>query len=53
MRLTVRLFGHEVLDISTEGDDDGPFRGDCTTQPIGFVARMDVPHEVEVPDRDW
>lgn len=55
MRLTIRLLGLDLLDVEVtttdDSNDDGP--GDCTTQPIGFTAHMERPHEVETPDRDW
>lgn len=52
MRLTIRLLGTEVLHVTTDCDEDNA-PGDCTTYPIGFVARMEKPHEVDTPDRDW
>lgn len=39
VRFTVWLFGHEVVSLSTEVHDTEA--GDCTTQPVGFVAVSD------------
>lgn len=55
MRLTVRLLGLDLLDVelSTDEPSPAPDGGDITSYPMGFVARMDRPHEAETPDRDW
>lgn len=37
MRLTLSLFGHEIIAISTDTDVEYEEPGDCTTQPIGFA----------------
>lgn len=57
MRLTIRILGIELIDLEITQPDAGPSPtqdpGDCTTYPVGFVARMDRPHEMDTPDRDW
>ena len=58
MRLSIRLLGLDLLDVELSTDasspapDDTPRddRGDCTTYPVGFVSRMDKPHEVDLPE---
>ena len=52
MRLTIRILGTEVLHITTEPDPTETGPGDCTTYPVGFVSRMPVPQDVELPDRE-
>lgn len=58
MQLTIRLLGAEVLHISTDAEpEDDCSRdlsgGTTSAMPMGLVAHMDKPHEVDVPDRDW
>lgn len=60
MRLTIRAFGHDLLDIeiTTANDAGSPApttqdHGDSTSYPISFTAHMDRPHEMTTPDRDW
>lgn len=55
LRLTIRLLGTEVLHLSTDPDEQQTIGldGDSTSYPMGFVARMERPHESETPDRDW
>lgn len=56
--LALHLFGHEVIVLQighpshdTDHEDESP--GDCTTYPVGFTARPELPDEVGLPDRDW
>lgn len=57
MRLSLTILGHEILAIDTTTADAGPRptqdRGDSTSYPIGFIAHMERPHEMQTPDRDW
>lgn len=53
MNLSIRLLGVEVFAISTDEAAQDSSPGDATAMPMGFVARMDRPHEAETPDRDW
>lgn len=64
MRLTIRAFGLDLLDVELTTDapgcdeDDGDYSRDLSggttyASPMGFSAHMEVPHEVETPDRDW
>jgi len=62
VRLTIRLLSTEVLHIETSAGSSSPEPDDCSrdlsggttsAMPMGFVAHMDKPHEVDVPDRDW
>ena len=64
MRLHVRVFGLDLLDVelTTEPSCDGLEDDDCSrdlsggttyASPMGFMAHMEKPHEVEPPDRDW
>lgn len=63
MRVTIRLLGLDLLDVelstdpSSPGPDDDTARdmsgGTLAATPMGFVAHMDRPHEVDTPDRDW
>ena len=61
MRLNIRLLGTEVLNVSTDPEaapvDDDRSRdlsgGTTYASPMGFTARMEKPHEVDTPDRDW
>lgn len=53
MRLVVSLLGVEVFAISTDAAScEVAEPGDATAMPMGFTARMERPHEVDVPDRD-
>lgn len=50
------LLGVEVFAIDTGTPSPAPDslpEGDSTSYPMGFVARMERPHEAETPDRDW
>jgi hypothetical protein len=54
--LALHLFGHEVMVLQIGNaevavEDDSP--GDCTTYPVGFTARPEMPDEVGLPDRDY
>lgn len=53
MQFSVWLFGVEVFAwrIGPPPDEQNNGPGDCTTQPIGFVARFDRPDEADLPDR--
>lgn len=55
MRLAITLLGLDLLtvELDTSDGDNGSDPGDCTTYPVGFVPRMEKPHEVDTPDRDW
>lgn len=58
MILALHLFGHEVMvlqvghahEAELDVVDDEP--GECTTYPVGFTARHELPDEVGLPDRD-
>ena len=52
--MTLRIFGLEFLhfEASTDAAEDTE-AGDCTTTPMGFVARFDQPDEVALPDRGY
>ncbi|MGZ7036441.1 MAG: hypothetical protein ACXVIQ_14620, partial [Ilumatobacteraceae bacterium] len=60
MRFTIRFLGHDLLDVDLSTDSPSPEpddtsrddRGSFTSYPIGFVASMDKPHEMDMPDRD-
>lgn len=56
MIFTVRVLGIEVLHLElADSDEDDKARdlsgGDTGSTQIGFVARMDVPQSIEVPER--
>ena len=58
VRLILRILGQDLIDVElhrhgADASSPAPDRGDCTTYPIGFVAHMDKPHEIDTPDRDW
>lgn len=64
MRLVVRILGLDLLDIELVTDspayepDEPDFSrdlsgGTTSAYPMGFTARMERPHEVDTPDRDW
>ena len=53
MQVTLRLFGAEVLFLDlTDSQTDEQQACDYTSQPIGFVARMEIPEAVECPNRE-
>lgn len=63
MRLTIRAFGLDLLDIELSTDapaetDEDDFSRDLSggttyASAMGFTAHMERPHEVDTPDRDW
>lgn len=62
MNVTLRFLGVEVFHFSTDTDADSSTPepdprdlsgGTTAATPMGFVPRMDAPHEIETPDRDW
>ena len=64
MRLTVRILGLDLLDLELVTDSPTYETGedDCSrdlsggttyASPMGFTARMEKPHEVDTPDRNW
>ena len=62
MRLTIRFLGLDLLDVDLSTDSSSPEPDDTSrdlsggttgAMPMGFVARMDKPHEIDTPDRDW
>jgi hypothetical protein len=51
VRITVRVLGLDVLDLTIETDGDpATSPGDVTTAPVGF-ALTEAPAEVAMPDR--
>ena len=58
MRLSISILGTEVLCISTDPEPDEDMArdlsgGNLSATPMGFVASMERPHEIDTPDRDW
>ena len=59
MRLTIRLLGLDLLDVDLSTDSPSPEPDDTSrdlsggttaSTPMGFVAHMDKPDDVDLPE---